>query len=285
MQLRQAKVIFIAETNLSRVGVELLEEELGATTNWRKDPSPNDGERLIELGGRLCYRSFDPGLNENVTKVREGNREYIGNILKQKHGSVLEHSNVTFALMNVSRILTHELVRHRAGCAFSQESMRFVRLDNIPMYIPNLTEEFEELAQYQEDTYIEACGSDWANSMQSQFNAACESVTHIAERLIAEIASSLDKPKVPFDLKKKVTSALRRMAPGGHTTNILVTANHRAWRHILEMRTTEHTEEEPRRVVNMIGHQLLERYPAIYQDFIIDPEQEVQTWFPINSKV
>src|SRR3954454_19864335 len=83
---------------------------------------PNPGELLVEFGGRACYRSWEPGLNPNVTKVRTDQREYFANLLRSAHGSVLEHANYSFALLNVSRVFTHELVRHRAGSAFSQES-------------------------------------------------------------------------------------------------------------------------------------------------------------------
>ena len=92
----------------------------------------------MEFGGRLCYRSWEPGLNPNVTKVRTDQDEYLRNILKQKHGSVLEHISYSFVFHNVSRVLTHELVRHRAGTAISQESMRFVRLDDHAVLVPGL---------------------------------------------------------------------------------------------------------------------------------------------------
>lgn len=85
-----------------------------------------EGENLVEIGGRLCYRSWKPGLNANVTRIREDSGEYLGNILKSGHGSVLEHANYSFILKDVSRVLTHELVRHRVGAAYSQESLRFV---------------------------------------------------------------------------------------------------------------------------------------------------------------
>jgi thymidylate synthase (FAD) len=63
--------------------------------------SPNSGELLVEFAGRACYRSWEPGLNPNVSKVRTDQREYFANILRSAHGSVLEHSNYSFALRNV----------------------------------------------------------------------------------------------------------------------------------------------------------------------------------------
>src|SRR5262249_3501873 len=102
-----------------------------------EDPDEvNAGELLVEFGGRACYRSWEPGLNPNVTRVRTDRREYLRNILRSAHGSVLEHASYSFALRNVSRVATHEIVRHRAGAAYSQESLRYVRLVDIGFRVP-----------------------------------------------------------------------------------------------------------------------------------------------------
>src|SRR5947209_18011433 len=77
-----------------------------------------DGERLAEFAGRLCYMS-----QHNPAKRQT--REYLENIKKQGHGSVLEHANYSILLEGVSRSLTHELVRHRAGFAYWQLPQRY----------------------------------------------------------------------------------------------------------------------------------------------------------------
>ncbi|MGA0920019.1 MAG: FAD-dependent thymidylate synthase, partial [Gemmatimonadaceae bacterium] len=66
-----------------------------------------DGERLAEFAGRLCYMSQKNPANRTT-------RDYLENIKKQGHGSVLEHANYSLLLEGISRSLTHELVRHRA---------------------------------------------------------------------------------------------------------------------------------------------------------------------------
>ena len=78
-----------------------------------------DGERLAEFAGRLCYMS-------QRNPASRTTRDYLENIKKQGHGSVLEHANYSLLLEGVSRSLTHELVRHRAGIAYSQLSQRYV---------------------------------------------------------------------------------------------------------------------------------------------------------------
>src|ERR1700741_1525296 len=85
--------------------------------HWLGDST--DGERLAEFAGRLCYMSQKNPANRTTS-------EYLENIKKQAHGSVLEHANYSLLLEGVSRSLTHELVRHRAGFAYSQLSQRYV---------------------------------------------------------------------------------------------------------------------------------------------------------------
>ncbi|RAD04008.1 thymidylate synthase (FAD), partial [Burkholderia multivorans] len=101
----------------------------------------------LEFSGRMCYRSWEPGLNPNVSRVRTDSASYLGNVISSQHGSVLEHANFTFVLHNVSRVLTHELIRHRAGSAFSQESLRYVRLADIPFWFPDWAREDPELME------------------------------------------------------------------------------------------------------------------------------------------
>ena len=67
------------------------------------------------MAAKRCYMSFEAGLNPNVTRVRKDLTEYLDNVLKSGHGSVLEHATYTFAIENVSRVFTGELNRHRAG--------------------------------------------------------------------------------------------------------------------------------------------------------------------------
>ena len=95
--------------------------------NWLGEST--DGERLAEFAGRLCYMSQHNPANRAT-------REYLENIKKQGHGSVLEHANYSILLEGVSRSLTHELVRHRAGFAYSQLSQRYVDESEANFVIP-----------------------------------------------------------------------------------------------------------------------------------------------------
>src|SRR4051794_28842766 len=86
--------------------------------SWESD-SEVAGEVLTETAGRVCYMSF--------AKPRPGgNAAYLTHIKEVGHGSVLEHAVWNLLVTGVSRSLTHELVRHRAGFGYSQLSQRYV---------------------------------------------------------------------------------------------------------------------------------------------------------------
>jgi len=284
----------IADTQINQTNLRLMLADMGAPEGYAdREKSASDGEHLIEIAGRMCYKSFGTGLNKNLSKVREGTRPYIGNILKTKHGSVLEHSSTTVAFLNVSRIFTHEICRHRAGAAFSQESMRFVRLDDIPIWIPDLTADFEALATVTRDPGETREPATSAKALQAAFERYMRDVTEYAERAITSVSRVLDDSRVPFGIKKSITSALRRMAPGGHATNIVATANHRAWRHWLELRTAltpngdRTAEVEIHDVFVKLGDDFKMRYPHIYQDMTVVKHETTGIYSCVfeNSKV
>ena len=139
------KVFLVGETRINEPGLQDYLEHVGVP-DWTSD-APTDAEKLVEVMGRLCYRSFEPGLNPNVTKIREHNADYIQNIIRVKHGSVIEHAMVNFIFADVSRVFTHELVRHRPGVAISQESLRFVRLDDLSHWVPTVIRENEDAVE------------------------------------------------------------------------------------------------------------------------------------------
>src|SRR3954467_9104269 len=85
--------------------------------NWIGEST--DGERLAEFAGRLCYMT-------QHNPAKRDTREYLANIKKPGHGRVLDDPHSSVLPEGVSRSLTHELVRHRAGFAYSQLSQRYV---------------------------------------------------------------------------------------------------------------------------------------------------------------
>lgn len=262
MHIAEPKAIIIAETGCDWNGLDDFLDAIGSR-GWAPSNYHTGGELLVEIAGRTCYKSFGTELNKNLTRVRNDHHEYIGNILSTKHGSVLEHATTTVGFVDVSRIFTHELVRHRAGCAYSQESMRFVRLEDVGMYGPS-------------------CFEDNLPA-QLEFTEAVKN----AEASYKKLTEMCITDDMPFAKKKEITSAIRRIAPSGHATNIVVTANHRAWRHLFELRTARGVEEEIGLVMGRLGKVFRRRYPAFYQDMSVNDYHD-QKWSTLtfkNSKI
>jgi thymidylate synthase (FAD) len=261
MRRVEPEVFLVGESRLDSKEIRRFLKSIKAEEWYDKNQATGDGsEMLTEVMGRLCYKSWAPGLNLNVTKIREGNSDYIGNILKQKHGSVIEHGSTNWILNDVSRVFTHEAVRHRAGVAFSQESLRYVRMDDFGIWLPK-------------DPVL-----------TPEIVALCEDKVRADEAFCGELSRrlGLDDPKTPFSFKKKWTSFVRRFAPQGMATAIGVTINFRAMRHVIEMRTSDGAEVEIRLVFDKIARICKERWPALMQDFSVNDKGE---WVPENRKV
>lgn len=263
MEPTKPKVIKIGETRIDRAGISAMLKALGVTPDGAKrfEEAPDSGETLIELAGRICYESFEVGLNPNVTKIRLSPHDYFENVLRKGDGSVSEHAVVNFALIGVSRVLTHELVRHRVGIAVSQESLRYVRPKELKFWIP------DELSEEQ------------GNAMRS----AVEQLEGSYRRL----EKAINWDGMNMDSKKRLTSAIRRILPDGLATNVIWSANHRTLRWVIEMRTDPAAEVEIRMVFDQIAQICKRDYPHIYQDFIrTEMPDGTGSWKPtLRSKV
>jgi flavin-dependent thymidylate synthase len=178
--------------------------------------------------------------NHTLYVRRNGKPVWSGN-------SVLEHANMTFVLKDVSRVVTHELVRHRAGCAYSQESLRYVRLTDIKASIPDCFAKNPEAL--------------------ALFTSTIEHLEFVQSQL-AEIYKT-DLGGTDFARKKELTSAFRRLAPIGLATSITFTANIRALRHIIEMRTAMAAEAEIRLVFKQVATICKTEHPNFFSDMTI----------------
>lgn len=204
---------------------------------WRPD-TLNNAALTAEFAGRMCYQSWD-------NPAGRSNEEYLRNILAQGHESVLEHAGFTVAVEGVSRALTHEFVRHR-HLSPSQLSQRYFRHDLAAFVVPPLfrndPEAIARLAEFHRQ--------------------ACELYGWLMER---------GKRLVPGGgtlAKKRVREAARAVLPNMTETMIVMSGNHRAWRHFFQMRGTLAADAEMRELAVAIFLEVAQPLaPAIYQDF------------------
>ncbi len=199
-----------------------------------------DGERLAEFAGRLCYMS-------QRNPAGRTTRDYLENIKKQGHGSVLEHANYSLLLEGVSRSLTHELVRHRAGFAYSQLSQRYVDESEAEFVVP---------PAIIGDAALEGA---W----RAQVQGAQAAYVALVDELMQRYAWVDDK----VHRRKMAREAARGVLPNSTETKIVVTGNARAWRTMLELRASEAAELEIRRCAVAVLRVLQAEAPAFFSDF------------------
>lgn len=244
MKIVKPIVLKIAETAIDYKAIKEGLEQLGFTEFAKKFPrAESAAQNLIEFAGRICYESFEPGtLNPNITKIREDPYNYFENIIKKGDGSIFEHATVSFLFLNVSRVFTHELCRHRVGTAISQESLRYVRPKELKMWLPP--------------------------DLDGDILMGLMRETEHSEKMFKFLEEGIDWKSMDFNRKKVLTSALRRMFPEGMATHVIWTANHRTLRHVIEQRTDPAAEVEIRYVFDKVAQIVTQDYPALYQDAV-----------------
>jgi thymidylate synthase (FAD) len=239
--LREPTVYLVGRQTVSDAEVERFLSDHGVS--WQTDTEVA-GEYLVETAGRICYMSFArprPG----------GNKAYIGHILEVGHGSVLEHAVWNLVYTGVSRSLTHELVRHRAGVGYSQLSQRYVD---------------ESVAEYVEPDCIAddpALHAVWLEAIAHMHQAYTKLVAGLAETFKDEPDKTLRR--------KLARQAARSVLPNATETKIFVTANARALRHFIEMRASRHAEVEIRKLAVQVLRIMQQEAPNLFGDYQLVP--------------
>jgi thymidylate synthase (FAD) len=246
--LSPAEIHVVREPKVYLIGRQTVNEEALAAyltdhdvSHWTTDTEVA-GQKLIETAGRVCYMSFQrprPG----------GNHAYITHLLEVGHGSVLEHAVFNLLITGVSRSLTHELVRHRAGFGFSQLSQRFVDESKCSFVEPEVIAADPELHRI------------WLDAMQASQIA----YRAMADRLMTTFGDIPDRTS----RRKKAREAARSVLPNATETEIFVTANARALRHFIEMRGDAAADVEIRRLAVVVCKLLQAEAPNLFGDYTL----------------
>lgn len=199
-----------------------------------------DAEDLIERACRTCYLSFH---RYNPPKSTD---ELIKKVIRKRHHSILEHAHATFRIKGGSRVFTHELVRHRL-ISPSQESQRYVCYADKPGR--KKTRDFEFV------TPPSFVGPDI--DFRDEYRDMVDRCFDLYEKM-------LDSGVPPEDA--------RYILPNATTSEIVITANFREWRHFIWLRTNPRAHWEIRRVAIEILKILKEKAPIVFWDFVIDEQ-------------
>jgi len=239
--LREPSVYLVGHQTVAPAELDRFLADHGVS--WQTDTEVA-GEHLAEVAGRVCYMSF--------AKPRPGgNQTYLHHILEVGHGSVLEHAAWNFVFTGISRSLTHELIRHRAGWAYSQLSQRYVD-ESVAEYVePDAIADNPELHAL------------WLDAVAHAHQAYMKLVEKLAEHYKDEPDKTLRR--------KLARQAARSVLPNATETKIFVTANARALRHFIEMRGSRHAEVEIRKLAVKVLQIMQTEAPHLFGDYQLVP--------------
>ena len=190
-----------------------------------------DPETTIARAARICY--------DSQPKDLEGERKFIKGLVKSGHTATIEHASATFLFEDVSRALTHELVRHRLF-SFCQRSQRYVKEADPSYVVP--------------DVLID---DNTANSKlilaKEVFEKAMENAWDAYSKLLSCGLKAEDA---------------RFVLPNACTTTITVSGNFREWSNFLQLRLSPRAQWEIRKLANIVLKKLVEIAPSVFEDLL-----------------
>jgi thymidylate synthase (FAD) len=216
-------------------------------TKWHRTSLTGEPEEIVEIAGRVCYMSF--GNNQSP----RSNKEYIRNLIRQGHESVLEHVSWTFILTGVSRAFTHQLVRHRVGFSFSQLSQQYHEETSAAFVEPaHLRRSRRALKAWREAVAVS----------QESYRVILTSLSEVAADTSGQALSKKE-------FNRAIRSAARSVLPNATETKIVVTANARALRHFFKIRGAIPGDVEMREVAAELFRRVRKEAPQLFRDFAL----------------
>jgi thymidylate synthase (FAD) len=189
-----------------------------------------DAELLCGTAAQTTIKSGKP--SEILEKIdSETAKRKIKMVTGYGHASVIEHASFTFSLEDVSRAMTHQLVRHRIA-SYTQQSQRYVTYDTLEKYVtpPSITDNDEA---------------------KKTFDDALEKISETYQKLL--------KIGIPKE-------DARFILPNAAKTNIIVTMNARELRHFFNLRCCARAQWEIIEVAVEMLKQAKKAAPALFEN-------------------
>jgi thymidylate synthase (FAD) len=188
---------------------------------------------LIYTACRTCYSELEPqdifGRATNGQVATDKQQDLVRRVIESGHGSTIEHINFTFAISGVTRTLSHQLVRHRAGVAFDQQSQRYLNYKRPSYMVPG---------------------------------SLTDAPSDLRDRFVAEMDDSLAFYGEMLDAGIPGEDA-RFVMPNATRTNLIMTANLRALIHMSGLRLCTMAQWEIRRLFQLIRHEVFAVSPFL----------------------
>ncbi|MTI69878.1 MAG: FAD-dependent thymidylate synthase [Firmicutes bacterium] len=212
-----------------------------------------DAEKLVASAAKLCYSQV--GIDSIEDKLDEVKvKKFLDMLMGMGHESPIEHVNFTFGVEGVSRVLTHQLVRHRVGASYSQQSQRYVKLDQFEYIIPPAIEEIPKA----KEKFIEAMEND-----QKYY----DEITNLLyeKHLKNYIEEGKSEKKASRMAEKRSIEDARYVFPNACETKIVFTMNARSLFNFFNHRCCNRAQWEIRDLATEMLKQVKEVCPTLFK--------------------
>lgn len=226
---------------------------------YKLPPGGTDSERLTAHGGKGCYDSY----GEDGRSIKE----HIDGLRASRHGSVFEHANISVFISGISRGCSHEIVRHRAGFAYSQRSTRYTKENDAAFVL-------EPYYSYLQDKMLTGGGENLDQltmdeaSLLGGFKMHCAQSLEVYSRAVEILMNEAPKEMNGVERRKWARGKARQLLPHALETRMTMTGNLRAWRFFIQERSGEGAEPEIRRLANAIFLALEPHAPFAFEDML-----------------
>lgn len=190
-------------------------------------------EKVISMAAKLCYSSVGVDeIEQNLTD--ESVEKFLNMLINIGHESPLEHVTFTFAVEGISRSCSHQIVRHRIA-SFSQQSQRYVKLDQFEYIVPPEIESIEEA----KELFIDAMNKD-----QEAYDKLVDILFEKHYNNLIE--SGKNEKEAKRNAEKKAIEDARYVFPNACETKMVFTMNTRSLYNFFNHRCCERAQWEIR---------------------------------------
>lgn len=234
-------------------------------------------DKVVAQAGKLCYSAV--GVEEITQKLTEEEiARYVNMLANIGHESPLEHVSFTFAIEGISRVTTHQLVRHRLA-SYSQQSQRYVKLEQFEYIIPPAIEKnekaktlFIETMERDQQVYDiivnELIDDILYNDYKSDYGACVKGLKTIKETITIQDIATDFASKFPKEFSKAEKQAIedaRYVFPNACETKIVVTMNARSLLHFFNVRCCNRAQWEIREMATEMLKECKKIAPALFK--------------------
>lgn len=211
-------------------------------------------ESLIAAAAKLCYSHVGAeDILEGLDKPKTD--KFLGMLVDIGHESPIEHVSFTFAVEGISRVLTHQLVRHRIGCSYSQQSQRYVKLEQFEYIIPPAIEAIPEAKAL----FVKSMEED-----QQSYNKLVEIL--FEDHYQKLIALGKQEKQAKAAAEKSAIEDARYVFPNACETKIVFTMTARALMNFFSHRCCNRAQWEIREMADEMLRQVKAVAPTLFKN-------------------